>query len=157
MKILALDLSLKCTGYAILDTNKNEIKVITSGVVETSPKNSTGERLRNIQCLIECLLSTHDIDVVVREKGFTRHNIATQQIFKVVGVTEYTCSRYGFNVEEIAPTTIKKYIGGSGKASKEEVEAGLIKLVGERKYKTNDESDAVGVGCTYILMNEGGR
>ena len=156
MTILALDLSLKCSGYSILETNNNEIKIITSGVIETSSKETTGERLRKIENLLECLLSTHNIDVVVREKGFTRHNIATQQIFKVVGVVECICSKFGFNVEEIAPTTVKKYVGGSGKASKEEVEAGLEKLVGKREYKTNDESDAVAVGATYILMN-GGR
>lgn len=163
MTILALDLSLRCTGYAILETNNEDsgepqIKIVTSGIVETTPQETTGERLRKIQGLLECLLSTYKIDVVVREKGFTRHNIATQQIFKVVGVTEYTCSKYGFIVEEIAPTTIKKYIGGSGRASKEEVEAGLHKIVGERKYKSNDESDAVGVGITYYLKQlEGGR
>ena len=54
---------------------------------------------------------------------------------------------------EIAPTTVKKTLTGSGKAGKEEVAAVLERYVGRQEYATDDESDAVAVGVTWMILN----
>ena len=51
---------------------------------------------------------------------------------------------------EIAPTTVKKLLTGSGKASKEEVAAALERFVGKQEYAVDDESDAVAVGIAWL-------
>lgn len=62
-------------------------------------------------------------------------------------------------VFQIAATTVKKHIGGSGKASKVKVRDGVIYFLPElasRKYewqeskKTMDEPDAIGVGLAKL-------
>lgn len=55
---------------------------------------------------------------------------------------------------EYSPTAIKKLVGGSGSAGKEEVAAGLFPYVGEQTYVCDDESDAVAVGITFLLKHK---
>ena len=67
-----------------------------------------------------------DVAVFVREKGFSRFPHETQALFKVVGIADLAAWRaYGTEFVEIAPTTVKKLLTGSGKASKDEVAAAL--------------------------------
>ena len=92
--------------------------------------NNRGEKKRHGQILAEIYdLITElavDVAVFVREKGFSRFPHETQALFKVVGVADLaawtTCRT---ECVEIAPTTVKKLLTGSGKASKEEVAAAL--------------------------------
>jgi len=89
-------------------------------------KKCHGQILAEIYAMITELAV--DVAVFVREKGFSRFPHETQALFKVVGVADlaaWTTCRTEF--VEIAPTTVKKLLTGSGKASKEEVAAALKK------------------------------
>lgn len=117
--------------------------------------NNRGEKKCHGQILAEIydLITELSVDVAVfvREKGFSRFSHETQALFKVVGVADlvaWKTSRTEF--VEIAPTTVKKLLTGSGKATKEEVAAALLRYVGQQQYKTDDESDAVAVGIAWL-------
>ncbi|TWM32265.1 Crossover junction endodeoxyribonuclease RuvC [Bacillus licheniformis] len=47
---------------------------------------------------------------------------------------------------------MKKAITGNGKASKDELAKSLYRWVGYADYKTDDESDAVGVGVAFAMQ-----
>ena len=55
---------------------------------------------------------------------------------------------------EIAPTTVKKLLTGSGKASKEEVAEALESYVDCQTYESDDESDALAVGIAWLILNK---
>lgn len=55
---------------------------------------------------------------------------------------------------EIPPTIVKKMIAGKGNASKAEVAVGLARFIGERWFDSDDQSDAVAVGITWIQLNK---
>lgn len=150
--VLAIDSSLACPAFAVLEFNLIEKKVTVKEVthVKTSSKRSTGYRLTQIHSVADRLLKRYKFDAIVFEKGFNKFAVATQQIQRTVGMLLFTLYRNDIeDIEEIAPTSVKKYITGDGKASKEKLADHLIYYVGEIKYKTNDESDAVGVGIAY--------
>ncbi|MGF9741636.1 crossover junction endodeoxyribonuclease RuvC [Priestia megaterium] len=152
--ILAGDLSLACPAFAVMtfDSHSNEILVHKMTHVKTSSKNPLGERLMDIHQHVDTLLSLYEVDEIVVEKGFNRYAVATQQLQRVVGVFVITIYSKGFTkFAELSPTTCKKAITGDGKASKEALAEGLEKYVGKLPYKTNDESDAVGVGVAYAI------
>ena len=112
-------------------------------------KKCHGQILAEIYDLITGLAV--DIAVFVREKGFSRFPHETQALFKVIGVADLaawkTCRT---EFVEIAPTTVKKLLTGSGKASKQEVAAALERYVGKQTYTTDDESDAIAVGIAWL-------
>ena len=91
-----------------------------------------------------------DVAVFVREKGFSRFPHETQALFKVVGIADLAAWRTcRTEFVEIAPTTVKKLLAGSGKATKEEVATALETYVGNHKYEVDDESDALAVGIAW--------
>lgn len=90
----------------------------------------------------------------VRERGFSRFAAETQTIFRMVGVTDlviWDMTKRSF--EQIPPKEVKRLVAGNGTARKEEVAAALADYVGNRVYKTDDESDAVAVGIAWLIKN----
>lgn len=121
--------------------------------------NNRGEKKCHGQILTEIYdLITHlavDVAVFVREKGFSRFPHETQVLFMVVGIADLAAWRTSeTEFVEIAPTTVKKLLTGSGKAGKEGVAAVLEQYVGKLKYETDDESDAVAVGITWLISQK---
>lgn len=115
-------------------------------------KKSHGQILAEIYDLITDLAV--DVAVFVREKGFSRFPHETQVLFKVVGVVDLAAWKaYGTEFVEIAPTTVKKLLTGSGKANKDEVAAALDKYIGEQQFEADDESDAAAVGIAWLIRN----
>lgn len=150
--VLAIDSSLACPAFAVLEFNltNRTVKVLEVSHIKTPSKFSTGKRLAMIHDHVEPILTRYNFDAVVFEKGFNKFAVATQQIQRTVGLLYFTLYRKGFeDISELSPTTVKKYITGNGKASKEELAKRLFEWVGEIKYKTDDESDSVGVGIAY--------
>jgi len=159
MLILALDLSLTSTGYAIIesDNKTRKAELIKYGLIKTNSKDFMGQRLKHIvstlQNFIEC---DYSFDAVVRESSFSNNFIsATQKIFLVNGAVTYGLFDLGIDeIYEVHVTTVKKTITGDGKAKKDKVQENLAKYVGWHTYKTFDESDAVAVGLTWLIKND---
>lgn len=150
--ILAIDSSLACPAFAVckVDPTGKKIKVVEVSHIKTNSKKTTGYRLFQIYNHVQDIFTRYTFDVVVFEKGFNRFAVATQQIQRTMGLLLFTIYRQGIeNISEISPTSVKKYVTGNGKASKEELAHALVSYVGEIKYKTNDESDAVGVAIAF--------
>ena len=88
----------------------------------------------------------------VRERGFARFPHETQALSKVAGVADLVAWRQKRAIYfELAPTSIKKLLTGSGKATKEDVASALDRYVGKQCYATDDESDAVAVGVAWLI------
>lgn len=153
--VLACDLSLACPAFAVFhvtaSSDYENIELLHLSHVKTDSKKGLGHRLDQIQKHLQSIFDQHTIEVVVVEKGFSRFATATQQIQRVVGVFVLTVFRNGIRTfDELSPTTVKKEITGSGKATKDELAAALFRYLGDRKYATDDESDACGVGIAYM-------
>lgn len=157
MIILCLDLSLNCTGYAVMQLHKEEITVLEKGIIDNSkiPTNLVGKKLCNVESCLNDLFDKYVFDVIVKEASFNTGRIkSTQRTFQVFGVVLETCYKNGYtDITEIAATTIKKLVGGSGKCTKDEVKDNLYYYVGFQDYKTEDVSDAVATGVAYFIKN----
>lgn len=97
---------------------------------------------------------TDNVDVYVREKAFSRFARETQVLNKVVGIADLVAWQQSMAIfNEIAPTTVKKLLTGSGKAEKVTVAKALERYLDTQVYKTDDESDAAAVGVAWLLQN----
>jgi crossover junction endodeoxyribonuclease RuvC len=153
MIILGIDSSLACPAYAVVKVSEGKATLIETSHCKTSSKKSTGYRLFQIYEWFKDVLERYTFDAIVFEKGFNKFAIATQQIQRTLGVLMITL--YSKEIEEffeISPTSVKKAITENGKASKAELAQGLLKYVGEHKYKTDDESDSVGVALALAIQ-----
>ena len=150
--ILGLDISLTSTGYAVIKLFEDgSLQLVDSGRVKTYAKDSDGNRLKKIKARLALLFNLYPISYVARERGFTKGNLATQQIFKATGVCEELVAEQGIeDITQYAPTTIKKYLGGHGRASKEDVARGVLGYFPNAVFESDDVSDAVAVVLTYL-------
>lgn len=155
---LALDLSLSSPGFAVLATEHNGHYnvpiVLETSHVKTKASKSHGYRLGEISEEIDRYLLDYSPDHIVREKGFSRFATTTQALFKVVGVSDlYAQMRMDKVIAEIPPTTVKKAVTGSGKATKDEVAGAVIHILridDPYFFGTDDESDAAAVALAYM-------
>ena len=145
MYILALDVSLVNTGGSVFD---KEGKVIEVFSVPTSARDSTQVRLKKIADFFIALKKRYEFELVVFERGFSKFNLVTQQIYRCVGVIN--CLLWKSEQIYIPATTVKKAVTGSGKASKDQVKREVQKQWKDTVINNDDESDSLAVGLTYF-------
>lgn len=154
MLILALDLSLNCTGYAVLRYEDENIIVVEKGIINNKnvPSALVGKKLVNIEDKLLELFDKYQFQAIIKEASFNTGRIkSTQRTFEVLGVVLEVCFKNGYSdIQEIAATTVKKLVGGNGKCTKEEVKDNLYYYVGYQRYVTEDVSDAVAVGIAFF-------
>lgn len=134
------------TGIAIFDIQSNLIKILS---IKTNPKESHGSRLNEISEKIINLKKEYIPFKIIIENAFSKHNKATQVLYRVHGIVNYIF--YNYPQIYYAPTTIKKAVTGRGNAKKEEVYKIIQELYPNFEFKNLDESDAVGIGLTYFI------
>src|SRR5699024_7991961 len=115
-----------------------------------------GYRLGEISEEIDRYIREYNPEHYVREKGFSRFPNVTQTLFKVVGMSDlYAWMRAEKEIHEIAVTSVKKLVTGSGKASKDDVQKSVIERlqIEQADYFVNDdESDAASVGLAFYIQ-----
>jgi len=111
MKILALDVSTKSTGWFV--TKKS------CGKIEPDKKLSFGEKLVFFRTELDKLLHKHKPDVVVIEDAYYRPgfgNIHTlKTLVKFAGVAIELCTSHGIETEVITATAARKHCCGEQK------------------------------------------
>jgi crossover junction endodeoxyribonuclease RuvC len=93
-------------------------------------------------------------DVFVREGCYVGTGYSTVAMIKVHGVCDLALwqTRQVF-FDDIQPALVKKLVAGDGRATKEEVAQALAQFVGPMEYANDDESDAVAIGVSWLLVN----
>lgn len=162
--ILSMDLSLSGSAFSILELNNNYIIIkelmFVNNKVSKMINKFHGEKLANIHDNLDDLLNRYNPTDIVREKGFSKFSLSTQAIFKAVGIVDFTLHQHGIKqkIDEIAPTSVKKLVTGSGKSDKSQVEEYVRKYLfptqKDIKFETDDLSDAVAVAIAYCIENK---
>ena len=151
MIILSLDLSLNCSGYAVLDTSQKTKKkrIITYGNIYNKhlAPDQIGLKLLHIEMVLKTLITIFKPDVIIKE-GLTGTGFGdSTKLARVHGILEKLT--IGKNVEDINNKTFKKEFTGSGKAEKEEVASKCLEYIPNLIFRTDDESDACGMAIYY--------
>lgn len=129
MRILALDLSLTCTGVATSD-----------GYVGTwKPKNKGVERLVLLRDRV--LASAASTDLVIIEDGVVRSS-AAKVLGELHGVIKVALHEAGRPVVLVSPASVKKYATGRGNADKFAMLAAASARLGYAG-ESPDEADAL--------------
>lgn len=136
------------SGIAIFDMDTLEPVLVTS--ITTDEKTEHGHRLNEQRNYMKEIATEYTPTVIFIEKGFTRHNTATQVIFRTVGV--YNELLRHFPQEYLAPSTVKKAITGNGRAPKDLLQQVLSERYPEISFNNEDESDAVGVVLCGLIQ-----
>ena len=143
--ILGLDPGLRRTGYAVLLRNGREARLIEGGVIRTAADADLPARLAELACGLREVLAEHRPGVIAVEQIFAhpRNIRSSLLVAHARGVILGIAGEAQLPVLSLAPTEIKRLLTGSGRASKEQVQAAVtltLRLPGP--LEPNDVADA---------------
>lgn len=154
MKLLALDQSSRCNGWAIFDNEE----LIDSGTF-TLKSDDIGERLVDYKKHVEKLICDNDIEEVAFEDIQMQNQINNVQTFKVLaeifGVTQEYLVEQGHSYHIVSSNTWKSQLNIKGKQRAEQKKnAQAYVLEHYNKKVSQDESDAICIGSCIVLQNK---
>jgi crossover junction endodeoxyribonuclease RuvC len=160
MITIGLDLSLVKTGYAIV---KDDGTVIASGLVRSKPNGDKpiDETRRIVQIAEEvvqkidemCLGCAPNL-VAIEGLAFMAQGTSLVQLAGLNYLTRILLAEFNWPFLIVAPTSLKKFITGSGKGEKDMVTMSIYKNYGFEALD-NNVADAFGLAaCAMALLDK---
>ena len=156
MKILGIDPGLAKTGYAIIECeNGRRAKLRRSGLIKTTPKQETHDRLAKIYEAVYDLMEIGIQEVVIEEAVFARGIIAGIKLGQSRGVIMLAVSQLQLPLAQYAPTTIKKIVAGKGNRGKDIVQEAVRRHLKLKSTMQEDEADAAATALCHLASEHG--
>ena len=150
MKILGIDPGTRNCGYAIIEKQGRDLKLIEAGLIKIKT-TVLQEQIVEMTEGIDLIFKTHKIDQVSVEDMFYAFNPKT--VIKLAqfrgAISLKILQNYG-NFAEYTPLQVKQAVTGNGKATKEQVSFMVKRLLGIKKeIKPLDITDAIAIALTH--------
>lgn len=166
---LGIDQGYANLGYSVIkfDLNNNTYTIEESGTITTCSTLDMNKRLLTIYNFISDILDKHpNVEIAGCERLFHNKPMGGKQNYfqqrnksasimktnMATGVLYLLCAQRDIIIDDFPPTTVKKYLTGSGKSEKGEVEK-AVQLIADNQgidIKTDHESDSIAIGITAI-------
>jgi len=149
--LLAVDPSLRGTGYAVLQRSAGKVRCLHFDVIKNTPKISIPG------CLLE--IHTRLCDEIGRfqPKAMAVESVIYVQSFQTAitlgsarGAVLLAGAKHGLAIYEYAPRRIKQAVVGRGAAQKTQVAFMVRTLLGLTVTPPPDAADAIAVGLTHF-------
>ena len=151
MRILALDPSLRATGYAVLEGTAEKPVVLASGTIKNPVSRPSHDCLVEIHDRLHELIQQHGPVSLAIELIIYVQNTRTAVILGAArGAALLAAARGGLTIHEYPPKLVKKSATGKGAAKKGQVAFMTRALFGLRHNPLPDEADALAVGLTHL-------
>lgn len=168
MRVLSFDISAS-PGVALLEIKNGKPQLIAVDHLETDSKITDAQRYHLVEAFILNFVYKHvdknGVQAIVREKfhrGGSKRG--TQLVFGAWASVDRALASFGYTIkqsDEIVASTVKRLVGGRGNAEKDEVAAGVIRILGEevrphfytdKGRLLDDRSDATAIGLAYAIQ-----
>jgi len=148
MIILGIDPGLQVCGYAVVDANAGDEKLIEAGVIRTDESAGLARRLDQIADDTRLLLENFSPDIVAVEELYSHYAHPKTAILMghARGVILQRAAMAGAEVKNFAATRIKKSLTGNGRASKGQMQRAIQSTLGLSQLpEPADVADAIAV------------
>ena len=164
MRILGIDPGIAPIGFAVLDAERSQDRLLQCGVINTPAHTSLSSRLDQIFQDMKQLLDAFKPDAVSIEELFFNTNITTGiAVAHGRGVILLACQQAGVRIFEYTPLQVKQAVVGYGRAEKKQVMDMVRRLCNLKAApKPDDAADAVALALCHArsstsLLNRGER
>ncbi len=151
MRILGIDPGIATIGFAVVETQRNQNKLLQCGVITTPAHTSLASRLEQIYSDMTQLLELFKPDAVSVEELFFNTNITTGiAVAHGRGVILLACQKAGVNIYEYTPLQVKQAVVGYGRAEKAQVMDMVRRICNlSAPPKPDDAADAVALALCH--------
>ena len=150
MNILGIDPGSRNLGYAIINMDKNSLKLVEAGLIKIK-QDSLQYQISQLIEGLDLVLKNHKIDEVAIEDIFFAYNPKTVlKLAQFRGALSLRILQIHGNFSEYTPLQVKKALTGKAKAKKEQVAFMVKKILGIKKeIKPLDITDAMAIAITH--------
>ena len=152
MRVLGIDCGSRATGFGIIESDEEQHRVVTFGVIQFRPKDTFSQRLVKIHTEIQELISQYSPHATAVEDQFYVSNFkSVMKLGQIKGVAIFTAADSGIPVYEYSPLEIKSAVTGYGRAEKNQVQVmvkNILKL--EALPRPDDAADALALAICHI-------
>ena len=150
MIILGIDPGTRNMGFALIKLEKGKISLVEAGLIKMKAEDLQFQIPKMVEGL-DRLFSNFEIHEVAMEDIFYAHNPATTiKLAQFRGAIMLKLLQEFGQFSEYTALQVKKALTGKGKASKEQVNFMVKRLLGIKKeIKPLDISDAMAVAITH--------
>lgn len=167
---IGVDQGIANCGIALVElTASDEIIVLKSGTIKTSSDKELSIRITTIYQIINQLCNDYNVSILGCEKLFFSpaqksstnakgRNKSASIVYTnmATGVLYLLAGENNLHIKEFVPGTVKKYVAGHGRASKEDVKEAVIGIVEklDKAIETEHEADAIAIGITAVKFKK---
>lgn len=150
MIILGIDPGTRNMGYALIRLEKNKISLVEAGLIKMKAEDLQFQIPQMVEGL-STIFESHTVDEVAMEDIFYAHNPKTTiKLAQFRGAIMLKLLQEFGQFSEYTALQVKKALTGKGKASKEQVNFMVKRLLNIKKeIKPLDISDAMAVAITH--------
>ena len=151
MRIMGIDPGIATIGFGVVDSDRNQQKLIQCGVISTPAHTSLSSRLAQIYEDMCQLLDLFKPDAVSIEELFFNTNITTGiAVAHGRGVILLACQKAGVQINEYTPLQVKQSVVGYGRAEKAQVMDMVKRICGlPAPPRPDDAADAVALALCH--------
>ncbi len=155
MVILGIDPGTATTGYGVIKKDKSQLRLLDYGVIKTTNKKTTGERLQKIHKELSQLLVAFRPNIISVERLYFFKNLKTAlPVSEAKGVILLAASQKNIKVKEFTPLQVKMGICGYGRAEKQQMQKMVQKILKTKELpKPDDAADALAIAicCAHTI------
>jgi crossover junction endodeoxyribonuclease RuvC len=152
MRVLGIDPGTIVAGYGVVDNTDGDLKMISCGIVKSSPRLPPAVRLSRLyQGLVE-VVAQYQPDVVAVEQPFVSNNVSTAlAIGRAQAVAMLVAANRDIPVFEYSPAKVKYAVSSYGASSKEQIQQMVrLQLNLSEIPQPSDAADALAVALCHI-------
>jgi len=138
-------------GYSLIDFDGSNLRLVTSGSIQTQKGVRESSRLLEIYNDITTIIDEYRPDVCAIEKlFFFRNRTTVMPVAHARGVILTVLEKFGVEIYEYTPMEVKQVLTGYGRADKKEVEM-MVKLAldGIELPKLDDTVDSIAIAICH--------
>lgn len=154
--IIAVDPSLRGTGYALMDFRKGKPVCLGYDVIKISPKLTMSGCLVEIHKVLSDAISKYSPAAMAIEGVIFVQSYQTAiTLGSARGAAVLAAAQRGLPIHEYAPRRVKQAVVGRGAAQKAQVGFMVRALLGLTETPPPDAADAIAIGLTHFNTAQG--
>lgn len=156
MRIIGLDVSLRCTGIGVIERRAGRLAAIEFSLVRNKASLPHSACLLALQRDLAAAMACTQPEAAAIEGGFFFKNAKTAMILgEARGVVIATCAAAGVPIFEYAPRLVKQSLTGFGGAEKTQVAKMVMTILGLREAPPEDAADALALAICHAQHQTG--
>jgi len=155
-RILGIDPGLRVTGFGVIELHGKQLVYVASGCIKSNDKGSLPARIKTLFAGISEVIATYAPNQAAVEKVFVNVNPqSTLLLGQARGAALSALVHADLSVAEYTALQVKQAVVGQGKATKDQVQHMVIRLLNLAGAPTADAADALACAIAHAHGGQG--